>query len=274
MKEYRLSIEEFALALALINRPELGNIAMFETFGKLEENLLEERLKAASHSMLARGLASIKPPGIAAIDDGLQTALAPLLLFEGMLQITVNTGEPTIINVHLGEKRFTAHWIEQGVVHCLVSGSIGELDSWIVGKLDPPENLSGDLVSQLQEEKWNLPMAAFADLPEMEEEEGHAYLTLQGIPEEIARTLWSDAHGPKLRAAVTYVPVNSETDFSDPEQTLQSVPGFFFWKGQEAWLLVFPKELDDHGARLLPGVRSIMMSLLAELHQRKEHAFS
>jgi len=274
LNEYRLSTEEFALALALVNRPELGKATMFATFGELEESVLEERLKAASHSMLARGMASVKPSGIAAIDNKLQSALAPLLLFEGMLQVTINTGEPKIINVHLRKKQFTAHWVEQGVVHCLVSGAINALDSWIIGKLDPPKDLSGNLVPQLQEAHWRLPMEAFTNLPKMDEAEGQEFLTNQGISERVARKLWLDAHRPELRAVVTYVPFNSETDFSKPKNVLQSVPGFFFLKGQEAWLLVFPKEMGHQEARLLPGVRSVMGPLLVELRQRKDRAFS
>lgn len=275
--EYRLSTEEFALALALLNRPELGKLAMFETFGELEEKVIEERLKAASHSMLARGMAAIKPPGIATIEAKLQDVLAPLLLFEGMLQITLNprAGEPRLISVHLRKKQFTAHWVEQGVIHCVTSASIDELETWVMAQLDPPKTLSEDFVSQLREARWELPMEAFANLPEMEEAEGQTFLTQHGIPEGLARKLWLDARTPELWAAVTYVPIQPDTDFSQLEQVLQSVPGFFFLKGQAAWLFVFPKELSDgHGAKCLPGVRSVMQPLVRELHLRREQAFT
>lgn len=271
--KYALSTEELALAFALVNRPDLSKAILFETFGELPEQVIEERLKAASHSLLARQMVSITSSNVPRLSESLQDSLAPLLFFQGVIQLTLNTGQVQIINIHLGrKKRVTAHWVEQGVIHHLVSTSQWNLDMWVTERLSPPDSLPDQFIPLIEATPVKLPLQTFASLPEMNAAEGLTFLTQHGLPGELADALLRDLRQPSLRASVSYLPLSPESDVSKPEHFMQPVAGFFFLKGRAAWLLVFPNT--EQEGRLLAGSQKNLRAMISELRERKENAFN
>ena len=270
--EFILSTEELAVAFSLVNRPDLGKAVVFETFGELPAEALDERLIAASHSLLAHGFAHIGASGIARLSDDLQSGLAPLFLFEGMVQVVINAGEPKIINAHLGKNgEFTAHWTEQGVIHHLVTGAKNYLAHWIASALSLHASIPAGYAAQLQKRETRLPMETFAVLPEMDPAEALTTLTGTGLDTPLAEALLEDVRHPECRGSVSYVPLTSDTNEFNYEQ---SVAGLFFLKGRSSWILVFPKKLNGQEAMLLPGTDEVLRAKIRQLLERKEKAFS
>lgn len=268
--EFTLSTEELAVALSLVNRPDLGKAVIFETFGELSASALEERLVAASHSLLAHGFASIGAKGVASLDEKVQLALAPLLLFDGMIQMAVNAGEPQIINAHLGKgDLFTAHWTEQGVIHYLVNGAKEHLADWLADKVSLPSNPQAS--KNKKSPYGTLSMEIFATLPELGPGEGLKLLTESGFEPELAEAFLADVRQPSCRGSISFIPVTSDTKEMDFGQ---AVAGLFFVKGKNAWMLVFPKKLTKQEATLLPGTDEALKVSVRELQTRREKAFS
>ncbi len=271
--EYTLSTEELAVAFSLVNRPDLGKAVVFETFGELPAGALEERLTAASHSLLAHGFAHIGANGIACLSEDIQSALAPLFLFKGIIQVVVNAGEPKIINAHLGKgSAFTAHWTEQGVIHRLVTGAKEHLVDWVAGKVLLPTSLPSSLAARVKKAGAGLPMETFAVLPDLDHAAGLEVLTKSGLDPALAEALLADVRQPECRGSVSYIPVTSDVQESDNFE--QPVAGLFFLKGKSAWMLAFPKKLKDQVAALLPGTDEALRAKVRELQDRKEKAFS
>ncbi|BAJ64628.1 MULTISPECIES: hypothetical protein [Anaerolinea] len=272
--EYVISTEELAISLALVNRPDLAKATLFEVFGELPNNVLEERLKSSSHSILARGLATIDNNGMPHLSEKFQQALAPLFLFEGMLQMVINRNTPQIINIHLGkEHQFTAHWVEQGVIHHLVFGDLVSILDWITEQSSLPEHLSEELYLLSEKIKGKIPMEIFADLPDKEFSDGVFVLTQYGLDPELAKILLKDIRQPEFRGSVSYLPFHSDQKF-ESENYFQPVAGVFFLKGKSSWILTFPKEEKKQNGTLLPGTKNEMRVNIQELLLKKDLAFS
>ncbi len=270
--EFALSTEEMAVAFSLVNRPDLGKAVITEIFGELSASALEQRLIAASHSLLAGGYAKIGEHGIACIADELQSALTPLLLFTGMIQMALNAGEPQLINIHLGRNgAFTAHWVEQGVIHRLATGKQQNLIDWVAKKVAFPVKVPADFALHFHARNVTVSMETFATLPEMKTSDGLERLKEFGLSAPLAKLFLDDAHRPKCRGSITYVPVSS--DLKELDQLEQPVAGLFFLKGKFTWILAFPKSLENQEAHLLPGTDSILREKVRELQERKENAF-
>ncbi len=270
--EYTLSAEELALAFSLVNRPDLGKGVLFETFGEMAPQALEERLKAAGHSLLARNLAYLAVSGIASISDDLQFALTPLLLYEGLIQMVLNWGEPQIINIHLGKKaRFTGHWIEQGVVHRLVTGSLSHLADWISRAVSLPEHLPDEVTQRMDGKSLLLSMETLANLPEMQQIEGLEVLRIAGLYPDLAEALLADAQQPESRGTISYVPMSSDMD--QINDFTQPVAGLLFLKGKLSWLLTFPRQTVQEGV-LRCGTDAVLRASVRELLEKREHAFA
>ena len=272
---YTLSAEEIALTFALINRPDLGKAILWETFGEISAQGVEERLKAASHSLLARGLAQISRNGIALLDEQLQSAVFPLCTFSGMLQIVLNiraSEEFLLLNVHLGrEDMCTVHWTEQGVIHHIIYGKLDQIPEMIESMVSMPHVLEDRLLSRIQNAKHRILMESFAKIEGMTPKEGWAMLEKEyGWDVELAEAFLTDLHQFKKRGFVSYVDVNSEN--IEHHNLDEAVAGLYFLVGEQGWILTFPKG-DEQWGILLPGTREVFLKSVRELLIQKAQAF-
>jgi hypothetical protein len=271
--DYILSTEELAMAFSLVNRPDLGKAVLFETFGKLSQQAIEERLKAASHSLLARKFAEIGERGQAVLSDDIQSALYPIIKFKGMLQVVINNeDEPVIMNAHLGVRGiFTCHWVEQGVVHHITSGDKFQLPGLITQYVSIPQPISLSHALQTQEGKYSIPMDTFASLPEMGVEKGLKELINNGLPQHLAKAFLDDLVQPKKRGSVSYIEVDSEN--VDKRSMDKAVAGLFFLAGTSGWILTFPKKEKNQVGTILPGTVEVLEKCVAQLLDKQSKAF-
>lgn len=272
--DYTLSAEELAMAFSLVNRPELGKAVLLETFGKLSQQAIEERLKAASHSLLARKFARIGERGQAVLLDDIQSALFPILKFKGMLQVTVNNeAEPLIINVHLSSMRrtFSCHWVEQGVVHRIISGADAQLPGLITQFVSIPQTVSSSHTLQMQEGQYSIPMETFAELPELGVEKGLKELIKFGLPPQLAQIFLDDLAQPKQRGSVSFLEVDSE---NIAKRTMdEAVAGLFFLVGKYGWILTFPKKEKNQVGSIFSGSSEFFEKNVIELLDKQSKAF-
>jgi len=271
--DYTLSAEELAMAFSLVNRADLGKAVLFETFGKLSQQAIEERLKAASHSLLARKYAKIGEGGLAVLSDNVQSALFQIIKFSGMLQVVINSEEDTLMmNAHLGIcEIFTCHWVEQGIVHRIISGTNAQLPGLITQLVSIPQSISSSHTLQLQEGKYSIPMEIFADLPEMGVEIGLKALIKIGLPQQLAEAFLEDLVQPKKRGSVSYIEVDSEN--IDKRTMDEAVAGLFFLVGKFGWILTFPKKEKNQIGTIIPVSSEIFEKDVTQLLDKKSKAF-
>jgi hypothetical protein len=270
-KEYALSVEELAVAFSMVNRPDLGKAVLFETFGELSQQAIEERLKAASHSLLARGYAFIQQSGVAALTDDLQSALFQIMSFDGMIQVVTNETEIMLLNSHLGTRgTFTSHWVKQGVVHYMIFDALNQLPDTVAGLIAMPKSVSAPWISKVRSGNNKISMETISDLPEMTSEQGLSVLKESGLDPLVAAAFLDDLRQPKKRGSVSYISVKAET--IDEYATESAVAGLFFLVGKYGWLLAFPKKENQLGA-LFPGTHEAFKEKIRELLEKKNKAF-
>jgi len=270
--DYTLSTEELAMALSLANRPDLGKMVIVDNLGEISQAAMEERLKAASHSLLARKFAVIGKNGLAILADELQDVLAPLILFDGMIQMVVNDSLPLITNFHFGrDESFTAHWVEQGVVHRMVLAEMKMLPQMASERAALPPKIATKLESQIAKSAFKIPMETFADLTEMKFDTGLDVLIKHGLDEQLANALLSDLLEPMKRGSVNFIPITSK-QIGQELPHLDS-PGMFFVVGKSSWILAFSAAGEWQVGTLIAGTNSKFEKCVKELVEKKSNAF-
>lgn len=269
--DYTLSTEELAMALSLVNRPDLGKMVLLDNLGELSPMAIEERLKAASHSLLARKFANIGKRGLALLDDELQRTLTPLILFNGMIQVVINQTLPVITNFHLGlDQRCTAHWTEQGVVHRLVLTEVEHLPPLISDLTSLPQQIATKLEAQISQSAFRLSMETFAELTELDFDAGLNILMENGLDSRLAKALLIDLLEPRARGSVNLLPIDSE--HMEQGHSMSGTPGLFFVTGKSAWLVAFSGV--QQVGRLLAGTTAMLENCIRELLEKRTDAFS
>jgi hypothetical protein len=121
---YSLSTEELALALGLINRPDLGKNVLSSIYPNINESESDVRLSAASHSLLARAICSLNATGHPVLNSEFENALLPLAKFDYLIQASIVFGDGQVsVTTHVRRKHtFTARLIQGGVVNVLTHG--------------------------------------------------------------------------------------------------------------------------------------------------------
>lgn len=272
LMEYTLSAEEFSMALSLINRPDLGKAVLNEVFGELSSTAIEERLKAASHSLLARGYARIGTNGIAMLSDDLQKALTPIVAFKGMIQVVVNGTATIIMNAHLGTHGdATSHWVEQGVVHRILYGSQEHLVDMVSRIVSIPQTIPARLAALIQSGNSKILMETFAELTGMDAEKITKVLLNEGWDSALSEALRDDLIQPLVRGSVCYLDVDAvNIEKQNPEM---AVTGLYYLVGKSGWILTFSKTEKEPIGLLIPGTRANFEKQFKELQRKKSEAF-
>jgi hypothetical protein len=133
IKLFSLGLEELAMALGLINRPDLGRQLILSIYEGIGEEEIDHRLTSASHSLLARGLVAISEKGSPILENDLEKALFPLARFDYIVQLSrIREGKQISATIHVQKgKLFTSHSIQAGVVHVLELGQYKDLPDYL-----------------------------------------------------------------------------------------------------------------------------------------------
>lgn len=242
--EYSLGLEELALVFGLINRKDLGQQVIAAAYDDLSPQQVEERLTAASHSLLARGLTSISDQGIINMDSQLELAVFPLTTFDYLIQLSLvlESGRADV-TIHIQQgKKFTAHLVKAGVVHILTHGVVASLGKYVLDVFD--EIGTG---SQEKSPGKQLPVS-LAVLGEVQSkgndmDEMVPLLTAADWAEQAARDFCADLVDQKLRGTLLRLDSRQDADWekvkSSPNRSLLFLRG-----AHRSWLFRFPDTRD------------------------------
>lgn len=248
------SVDEVALLFSLINQGEVGKSILQQAYGKISSSSLEDRLTAASHSLLARGHVSLTDNNILVLDPDIESLLFPLIKFSNILQVTVNENQksgPEIRNVYLGTKAdFTALQIRNGVIYDFTYGNVGWLVEFVAGWLDLPQTNPFEM--DLQRNHPLVPMEKYAELSTKPFPQALKGIQQMGYSGQLAETFTQDSCAPLKRGTVVLTDINSE-NFQNKD-TSEAGAGFLFVVGRKhGWLLKFSAANDRAMATVLPG---------------------
>lgn len=261
-----LSADEAALVLSLINQAEMGRSILLNTYGKISSGSMEEKLTTASHSLLARGYASISEKNVVSLNNEIEPVFYPLIKFRDILQVTLNTnqeGGPEIINVYFGKQKvFTALRIHLGVVYEFVHGSVDRLTSLISEWLDLPHTVL--FHEELLKSDFKISMRTFAELSTDTLQQGLSKLQKAGFSKLIAETLMQDVLDPKKRGSVMLTNMTSDNYLK--KNTDEGGAGFFVLVGKKSsWIFSFAKADDNTVAHVVPGESNNAMQQISQL---------
>lgn len=115
----RLSVEELALIFSLLHKPETGADLLKAQLGShLTSRQVQERLVAASHTLIAQGYAAVDLNGSIHLTDEI-LYVGHLLIrpdYSVRLMRSHKVGE-FVLTYHIKDHRIFEHQIDQGVVH-------------------------------------------------------------------------------------------------------------------------------------------------------------
>lgn len=208
---YSLGLEELAMALGLINRADMGRQLLASIYDNLTEAQIESRLSSASHSMLARGLASISDKGSPTLQSGLEQALFPLARFDYVLQISrVQDGKQVGATVHVQKgKSFTSHSIQAGVVHVLEYGVYKALPAYLSDTFHVTDGKEAGAV----EYQWPVTPGILGEALRSEKSAALLKILLQaGLPDPDAQNLADDLAHQIIRGTILRVSAGAEMD--------------------------------------------------------------
>lgn len=118
---YSLSVEELALVLARVHRPEAA-MSLIELHGgaQLNQADIQSRLVGAGHSLIARGWVRLSPGGMLTVAPDVARVVGVLASAGCTLRLTRwSTEEEQIRSCHFSDGTMVEHEIVYGIVHRL-----------------------------------------------------------------------------------------------------------------------------------------------------------
>lgn len=251
-----LSVDETALLFSLMDQAETGKIILSDTYGEITPETLENKLTAASHSLLARQFVAITNDSKIQIKDEIQKVFLPLIQFKNILQLTKNTNNNKfeICNMYISlNNYFTALSIVTGVVYEFFHGSIENIGNIIKKYILFPENLSySDFFSTHAPE---IVMSDFSNLNSLTYQDQIILLSKTGLPQNICKTIIKSLQSQHSRGSVIITDINSDNYHS--KNVEEAGGGFIYTIGSESsWLLNFDQTNDRTKAKINPGTIS------------------
>lgn len=261
---WSLGVEELALALSMINRPDLGRQMLQSVSPGISDEQMDARLTAASHSLAARDLVDIAESKQARLISELEQALLPLAKFDKLIQFSKVTGKENFFyTVHIYRKRsFVSHLIKKGVVHVIESGEYAGLVEYFLEKYHEFDTQEAKLSI---ENGHNVTLGLLGTLMK---ENGNADSIFQqleqaGLPKDLAARLSADIADHVSRGSIATQTVNQTG--SSKREKYQSESLILLLAGrQNNWLFEFPKAGDNEIAVIHSAGRQ---ALSRALHQ-------
>lgn len=254
--DFCLSVEEVALAVSMAGQPEVAHGLMMAQLGTMPQEEVRARLRAAGHSLLARGWLAMDAQGEMHLADPLTRIARVLSRADFSIRYSRSHRNAELaLTFHFGEEGIFAHRLEQGVVHHIVE--VQDTDAVIQGGLEfyevanvHPFNVSSVEVPQ--------------DVLDAAKDEGHAGPVLKklkaaGVPEETRTLLAEDLVGVQYRGAILRVEYGEDN-------TPRSDRGLLVLRGPERlWLMRALVRDGKPAVILLAGTEEIFRREVAAL---------
>lgn len=264
IREYPLAVEELALALGLINRPDLGRNILTSAYDKLTEEQASERLTTASHTLLARGLCNLSKEGLPLLDKVFEEALFPLARFDYLLQVgTIQRDVQRSMVVHVIKNRsFTSHFVQKGIIHTLENGPYTQIMDYLldsIGSINVDEGKLGRSSLEI-----NMELLGRAIKQRQDAGQVTSLLLGGGWPESQAKMLAEDLGHQTYRDTIVRINITSNTKPEIIKDT--SKPTLLILQGAtRGWVFKFssPDDLAVGTAQI--GDRKLLGKVLSSL---------
>lgn len=261
-----LSVDELALCFSLINSPTQGRAILSETYGQLTESEIQERLIAASHSLLARRIAEITSEATVKLSAEIEWLLYPLLRYYRVIQVMITDSEglPTITNIHLGTNhKFTAHRVEQGVVHALWHGDEAALCPLIEEWLSPWKEMPMSLAQEIQSKEQKIALSRLAELQSLSVKDAQRALVSDGISTPVASELAIDGTHSLKRGSIVFIDTSPENVAN--LDTNRAGPGILWITGEKiTWIFAFEEVHDAAVGKIVIGSQGAFHKLFQD----------
>jgi len=215
MTSFSLSVEELAMALAMINRPDLGQMVLKEIYDNLTIEQIDSRMTAASHSLLAHGYCGFTDELKPRLDSKLEQALVTLAIYDITFQLGIVKGGRSInANIHVKNgKAFTSHSVQAGIIHLLEHGVERLLESYLLDILED----YGDEVKLTIPSGLKISMKALSAAAKRADDKSNPIEALQTSLEDskIGQALAEDISNQVSR--VTLIRINAKSGIDDKE---------------------------------------------------------
>jgi len=241
---FSLSIEELAMALAMINKAEMGNTLLRSIYDNLTKEQVDSRMTAASHSLLAHGLCGFTNELKPRLDPLLEQALLTLILYDRTFQLSIVKDNHTLnANIHVKNgKAFTSHSTQAGVVHLLEHGKESLLGSYLLDILDD----YGDDVDIKIPSGEKISMRTLSTAAKIVEDKGKPlevlkldiddHLLMEALVEDIQKQV----------SRVTLIRINAKSGLNDEELLNSKKQALLLLKGEtRTWYFEFPSSDDE-----------------------------
>jgi hypothetical protein len=247
-KNFSLSVEEVALVLSMMDRPNEAHNLMITQLGDMDQDEARARLLAAGNSMLARNWLILDQDGTMHLSE--DVVPVAYILSDADFSIRYNRSHSNMdvsLSFHFREESIFAHGIEQGVVHHLrevenANDAIQGGESFF--KLDQ----ASPFTCSNSEVPYNL-------LEQIKDEEDFSSILKPlekfGVPEETRTLLAEDLHEVQYRGSVLRVEYGEDN-------VPKSDEGLLVLRGPERLWLLRPFDRDgERYVTLLPGTEEV-----------------
>jgi len=255
---FSLGVEEVALAMSVVDRPEVAHNLILAQLGEMDRQEVRARLLTAGHSLMARGWLSMGAEGTMHLSDPL--ARIAHVLTDATFSVRYSRSYESAdysLTFHFGENGIFSHSVEQGVVHSIAevegAGAVieGGLSFFEVSESSPfacePVEVPSDLLDKVKGKK-----DLSSILLQLEE---------AGVVEETRALLAEHVQGTRYRGGIMRVEY-------DEESAPYSNNGLLVLRGPERlWLLRLNIKDGEDSVTLLPGTEEVFREEVAALLQ-------
>ncbi len=254
--DFLLSVEELALAMSMVDRPEVAHDLMVAQLGAMKQEEARTRLLTAGHSLMARGWLTMDVQGTMHLADPL--ARVARVLSRADFSIRYSRSHRNVdlsLSFHFGEDGIFAHRMEQGVVHHIIE--VQDADAVIQGGLAffemtevhpftcPSAEILNSLLDKIKDEKNTSSILQ--------------HLQEAGVPEETRTLLAEDLRGVQYRGSILRVEYGEDN-------IPRSDRGLLVLRGPERlWLLRPLIGEGEPSVTLLPGTEQVFRRQVAAL---------
>jgi hypothetical protein len=232
VRAYRLSSEELAFALTLLNRSDLAKRILQST----PSQITDESWQMAAQNLQARGLSGVSPRGFPSLASDFEQALAPMVLHTriGRIRTVSPQGNSEGTLYLLKDRFFCAHFVRNNA-HVVESGNWGQFPGYLLSlfqgfgdhkiAISKPAKISLQALTDLLEESDQLSV--------------EKRLRQAGLSKTLAASLAIDITRPVYRASMIGIntPRKDSSDRTDDHPTLLLLKG-----KQQDWVFSFPNE--------------------------------
>ena len=257
VRAYRLSANELAFALSVVNQQSLANQLLKLT----DEQLTDENWQTTRDNLQKRGLIRISSQGSPLLTDDLEDGLTPLILHSRIDVVRTisqkGTSQGTLYV--LKNKSFCTHFIRDNV-HLLECGNIALLPNYLLGLFHGFGNRKA-----LKRKSASIRLDTLTRLLTMgsDKEAIEKELIKSSIQKDVASDLAIDLADHAYRASITGVKKLRENNKHDDIGTRSSL---LLLKGrQQDWVVAFPSGDAKTIGKMIPADREVLLKQFSQI---------